>query len=164
MSRFDELDAFDQKIVRELSRDGRISWRDLAKRIGLSLSPTIRRIKHLEATGLIKGYRAEFDDGRLQGAIGVFINVALEHQVKAMLADFERSVASMPEVVGGYQVSGSFDYLIHVLVRDLTHYQRLLERLTGTPGVSRIETKFVVKSFLRRSEHLADIGDDDVGG
>lgn len=152
MPRFKDLDTFDQKIVRELGRDGRVSWRDLAKRIGLSLSPTLRRVKHLEQSGVIKGYRAEFDEGRFQGGIGVFVSVALEHQVKAMLSDFEDSVSSLPEVVGGYQVSGSFDYLIHAMVRDLEHYQRLLERLTETQGVSRIETKFVVKSFVRRSE------------
>ncbi len=150
------LDAFDRKILRELSADGRLSWRDLAKRIGLSPSPTIRRVKRLEEIGVIRGYRAELDHGRLRGSVEVFVNVALERQVKPALERFEACVASMIEVVGGFQVSGSFDYVIHAVVGDLNHYRAFLEDLSATVGVARIESKFVVKSFVRRTAEASD--------
>lgn len=146
-----DLDTFDQKILHVLGEDGRISWRDLAARIGLSFSPTLRRVRKLEQEGIIRGYTAVFDENRLLGTMGVFISVTLERQIKDALVMFEHSVASMPEVVGGYQTSGSSDYLIHAMVRDLPHYQQLLDFLTTVPGVARIQTNFATKTFVRRS-------------
>jgi DNA-binding Lrp family transcriptional regulator len=83
--------------------------------------------------------------------MGVFIYVTLERQIKDVLTIFEQSVASLPEVVGGYQTSGSTDYLIHAMVRDLPHYQQLLDFLTTVPGVARIQSNFAIKTFVRRS-------------
>lgn len=151
MVHVDDLDVFDRKILRELSADGRLSWRDLALRIGLSPSPTIRRVKRLEEVGFIKGYHAELDYGRLRGSVEVFVNVALERQAKSALERFEAQVASMLEVVGGFQVSGSFDYVIHAIVRDLDHYQALLKNVSSMVGIARIESRFVTKSFVRRA-------------
>ncbi|TCR80868.1 Lrp/AsnC family transcriptional regulator [Rhizobium sp. BK376] len=145
-----DLDVFDQKIISELTANGRLSWRDLAEKIGLSLSPTIRRVRRLEQSGIIRGYYAAVDQSRLQGAIGVFIHVALEHQVREALALFERSVEGIAEIVGGYQITGSSDYLIHAMVRDLPHYQKLLDSLTSVEGVSKIQSNFVVKTFVHR--------------
>lgn len=147
----EELDSFDQKILHALSEDGRISWRDLASRIGLSLTPTLRRVRKLEDAQIIRGYTAVFDENRLLGTMGVFISVTLERQIKDVLTTFEHSVASMPEVVGGYQTSGNTDYLIHAMVRDLPHYQQLLDFLTTVPGVARIQSNFAIKTFVRRS-------------
>lgn len=152
----DDLDSFDQKILHVLGDDGRISWRDLASRIGLSFTPTLRRVRKLEEEGIIRGYTAVFDENRLLGTMGVFISVTLERQIKDALTAFEHSVASMPEVVGGYQTSGSSDYLIHAMVRDLPHYQQLLDFLTTVPGVARIQSNFAIKTFVRRSASFTD--------
>ena len=150
-----DLDGFDRKILKVLTLEGRISWRDLAARIGLSFSPTLRRVRRLEENGTIRGYTAVLDEGRLLGTIGVFVSVTLERQVKDALLAFEQKVTDIPEVVGGFQVSGSSDYLIHAMVRDLAHYQELLDFLTTVPGVARIQSNFVVKTFVRRSATLS---------
>jgi Lrp/AsnC family transcriptional regulator, leucine-responsive regulatory protein len=147
----DDLDGFDRKILKVLSEEGRISWRDLAARIGLSFSPTLRRVRKLEESGAIQGYSALLDEGRMLGTLGVFISVTLERQTKDVLLAFESCVTEIPEVVGGYQTSGSSDYLLHAMVRDLEHYQRLLDILTAAPGVARIQSNFAIKTFVRRS-------------
>lgn len=150
MSQLGSLDTFDQKIIRELVSDGRLSWRELAEKIGLSLSPTIRRVRRLEELGVIKGYYAAINPGSLRDTIGVFITVALERQVKNALIEFERRVRAVPEVIGGYQISGGSDYLIHATVEDLAHFQALLDDLTAIDGVSRIQSNFIVKTFVQR--------------
>lgn len=150
MSRQDALDTFDQKILAHLFSDARVSWRDLADKIGLSLSPTIRRVRRLEEAGIIKGYYAAIDPGRSGATVAVFITVALEHQVKNVLASFEQTMGAFTEVVGGYQISGGADYLIHAVVESLDDYQQLLDKLTAVPGVSKIQSHFVVKTFVER--------------
>lgn len=150
MSGIQELDTFDQKILGELASDARMSWRDLSEKIGLSLSPTIRRVRRLEEIGVIRGYHAAIDHNRHRVAIGVFVTVALEHQVRNALALFEQSIRAMPEVTGGYQISGNSDYLIHAEVGDLTHYQAFLDKLSAVEGVSKIQSNFVVKTVVQR--------------
>ncbi len=152
-----ELDGFDRKILSILGEDGRISWRDLAGRIGLSFSPTLRRVRQLEESGTIRGYAAVLDETKLLGTIGVFVSVTLERQTKDVLIAFEDHVSSVPEVVGGYQTSGSSDYLLHAVVRDLPHYQQLLDYLTTVPGVARIQSNFAIKTFVRRSVSVSDM-------
>ena len=151
-----ELDSFDRKILSILGEDGRISWRDLAAKIGLSFSPTLRRVRLLEESGTIRGYAAVLDESKLLGTIGVFISVTLERQTKDVLHAFEDHVSSVPAVVGGYQTSGSSDYLLHAMVRDLPHYQELLDFLTTVPGVARIQSNFAIKTFIRRSVSVGE--------
>jgi DNA-binding Lrp family transcriptional regulator len=149
-----ELDDFDLRIASVLSQEGRISWRDLADRIGLSFSPTLRRVRRLEEEGTITGYAALFDESHLIGSMTVFITVTMERQVKEVLEPFERKVSGMTEVVGGFLTTGGSDYLLHALVRDLDHYRALLDTLTTMPGVARIRSNFAVKSFSRRAAPL----------
>jgi Lrp/AsnC family transcriptional regulator, leucine-responsive regulatory protein len=154
----DKLDAFDLKIIQALTENGRISWRDLAAQIGLSFSPTLRRVRRLEEDEVIQGYSVRVDESRLMGAMGVFISVTLERQVKDVLSKFEAIVAALPEIIGGFLISGSHDYMLHGAVRDLDHYQKLLDCLTTIPGVARIQSSFVVKTFVRRTAPLMTPG------
>ncbi len=149
-----ELDIFDLRILQVLSSEGRISWRDLAEKIGLSFSPTLRRVHRLEAEGTIRGYMVDIDERRILGSMTVFISVTLERQVKEILDHFEERVAQMPEVVGGFLINGSSDYMLHAAVRDLPHYQATLDYLTTLPGVARIQSNFAVKTFVRRTNPL----------
>ena len=144
------LDKFDRAIVAALRDDGRISWRDLAERIGLSLTPTLRRVRRLEADGVIRGYAAQIDEERLIGGMTVFVSVTLERQVEDILAEFEATVGAMPEVRGGFLMSGGADYLLQVVVRGLDHYQLLLRQLTRTKGVAHIQSSFALRSFVHR--------------
>lgn len=154
MSLPDNLDRYDQRILQRLAEDGRITWRDLAEEIGLSMTPTIRRVRLLEEAGYITGYSARLDEGRLAGSMIVFISVTLERQVREALDVFEARVADLPEVMSGFLMTGGADYLLRAVVRDLDHYRDLLENLTQIPGVAHIQSSFALKSFVNRAAPL----------
>lgn len=151
-----QLDGYDRKIVAALIRDGRLSWRELAEEIGLSLTPTLRRVRQLEAAGMIRGYAARVDERRLLGAMTVFVSVTLERQVEEVLSGFEEKAGALPEVMGGFLMTGGADYLLHVIVRDLDHYQELLTQLTKVRGVAHIQSSFALKTFVRRAAPLVE--------
>ncbi|WP_232455520.1 Lrp/AsnC family transcriptional regulator [Sphingomonas sp. KC8] len=145
-----DLDNYDVKILRALVRNGRISWRDLADRIGLSLTPTLRRVRKLETQGFIEGYTATLDERRLAGTLSAFISVRLERQSEDALSVFEERVTRLTEVTSCFQTTGNADYLIRVVVHDLEHYQKLLSELTRIPNVAHITSSFALKSVVRR--------------
>lgn len=148
------LDSYDLKILQRLSVDGRITWSDLAEDIGLSLTPTIRRVRQLEDAGFINGYFARLDEARLAGGMIVFISVTLERQVRKALDAFEAGVTKMPEVMSGFLMSGGSDYLLRAVVRDLDHYRDLLENLTRLSGVAHIQSSFALNAFVNRASPL----------
>ncbi len=150
------LDRIDLKILRELSRDGRVTWSELADRIGLTLTPTLRRVRRLEGAGFIRGYAATLDESRLKGTMIVFISVTLERQVRDALSVFENKVESLPEIMSGFLMSGGADYLLRAVVRDLAHYRELLEAITQINGVAHIQSSFALKAFVNRSVLLPD--------
>jgi DNA-binding Lrp family transcriptional regulator len=149
-----QLDAYDRKILQQLTIDGRMTWSDLAECIGLSLTPTIRRVRQLEEAGFITGYSARLDERLLAGSMSVFISVTLEKQVRAALDTFESEVAGLPEVMSGFLMSGGSDYLLRGVVRDLEHYREFLDVLTKIPGVAHIQSSFALKSFINRPAPL----------
>ena len=108
------IDAIDRKILAELQRDGRITVQDLAERVGLSPSPTLRRIRMLEEAGILKGYVALVDQARVGLPISVFASVKLERQREEELDRFAEAVARWPEVVECYLMTGRHDYLVRV--------------------------------------------------
>lgn len=148
------LDAYDLKILRTLSADGRITWSDLAEAIGLSLTPTIRRVRQLEEAGYISGYFAQLDEKRLAGGMIAFVSVTLEKQVRETLDAFEAGVIDLPEVMSGFLMSGGADYLLRSVVRDLDHYRDFLDRLTRLPGVAHIQSSFALNAFVNRPSPL----------
>jgi Lrp/AsnC family transcriptional regulator, leucine-responsive regulatory protein len=148
------LDNYDRKIVGALIRDGRQSWRELAEEIGLSLTPTLRRVRRLEESGIIQGYAARVDEGQLLGRMTAFVSVTLERQVEEVLSQFQEKVAALPEVMGGFLMTGGADFLLHVIVRDLDHYHELITELTKTRGVAHIQSSFALKTFVRRTAPL----------
>ena len=145
------LDRTDNQILNTLAKDGRISWRDLAERIGLSLTPTLRRVRRLEQDGIIAGYGVRIDQTKLIGSMAVFISITMERQVDEVLHAFEAAVLALPEIMGGYLMSGGSDYMLHAFVRDLEHYRLLLGQLTRLDGIAHIQSSFVLKSFAQRT-------------
>jgi len=133
-----------------------MSWSDLAQRVGLSTTPTLRRVRHLEESGVIQGYRAELDAGLLLGPMPVFITIVMERQRRDALEAFESAIAKIPEVTAGYLMSGGNDYMLHAFVRSLDHYRDLLAKLTDMEPISHIQSSFVLKSFLQRSVLLVE--------
>jgi Lrp/AsnC family transcriptional regulator, leucine-responsive regulatory protein len=153
------LDPIDARILRALTREGRITWADLAEEVGLSTTPTLRRVRQMEAEGLIRGYTARLDETRLIGSIPVFISVTLERQIEPVLSAFEAAVSALPEVMSGHLMSGAQDYLLHAFVRDLDHYRDLLAKLTEISGIAHIQSSFVLKTFLYRAAPLVTDGE-----
>ena len=147
-----DLDRIDRNILSILAEEGRISWRDLAERVGLSLTPTLRRIKRLEEGGFIIGYMARLDEARLGGQMSVFVSVTLDKQSEDALEVFERHVSTAPEVMSCFLMAGGEDYLLRVVADDLVSYQAFMTGvLTRIPGVARIHSSFALKSVIQRS-------------
>ena len=152
MNPVEGLDSYDRRILRTLSSEGRISWRDLAELIGLSMTPTVRRVRRLEELGLIEGYSARLNEERLIGSISVFVNVTLERQTEATLGVFEAEVVKSPNVLSCFLMTGGADYLLRVVVKDLNDYQRfVMEVLTRIPGVAHIKSSFALRPILQRT-------------
>jgi Lrp/AsnC family leucine-responsive transcriptional regulator len=146
------LDRIDTKILELLVRDGRMSWRDVAERIGLSLTPTLRRIRRLEEDGYIEGFGARLSEQRLGVGITMFVSVTLERQTEEKLKVFERRIADVPEVMSCYLMTGSADYVLRVVASDLESYQRfMLDILTRIPGVAHIQSSLAIKPVFQRT-------------
>jgi len=147
-----DLDRTDLKILRALADDGRLSWRDLAQNIGLSLTPTLRRVRRLEEEHYIRGFFARLDEERLSGGMSVFVSVSLEKQTGDYLARFEERIVQAPQVMSCFQMTGDADYMLRVVVKDLSAYQLFLTNtLTQIPGVAGIKSAFALKSVMLRS-------------
>ncbi len=146
------LDAIDARILGRLQEDARLSNVELAQAVGLSPSPCLRRVRELERAGVIRRYVTVLDPQQVGLPVSVFVNVTLEKQVERALGVFEAAVRQRPEVVECYLMTGEADYLLRVVVADLTAYERfLMEHLTRVPGVSSIKSSFALKQVQYRT-------------
>ncbi len=146
------LDRRDSRILQLLAKHGRMSWRELAENIGLSLTPTLRRIRRLEEEGIISGYSARIDEQRLGVGITMYVHVTLERQTEETLAVFESRIATVPEVMSCYLMTGQADYILRVVMSDLESYQRfMLDVLTRIPGVAHIQSSLAIKPVFQRA-------------
>jgi len=143
------MDATDRKILAELQQDGRLSLTELADRVQLSMSPTHRRLRALEESGAITGYRAVIDAERVGLGFGALVFVTMEQANRATVPAFDAAVAEIPEVIQALRLFGDPDYLLRVAVPDLAAYQRLWdERLSALPGVRRVASTLVMKTIV----------------
>ena len=141
-----QLDSFDIQILRALRSDGRLSVQNLSELIGLSPTPTARRLKRLEETGIIKGYSALIDEMALGYTVTVFVSVQLDRQVDDALASFEAAIDAFPEVVDCWLMTGNRDYMMRVVTADLREFEHfLVQQLTKVPGVSTIESSIPLR-------------------
>lgn len=135
------LDRFDHAILRCLALDGRISAVELARRIGLSKSPTQARLRRLEDTGVITGYRALLDPLRMGLAHIAFVEVRLSDTREAALQAFNKAVILIPEVEQCHMMASRFDYLLKVRTSDIQAYRRVLgEQISALPHVASTST------------------------
>ncbi|MEQ6434473.1 Lrp/AsnC family transcriptional regulator [Comamonas sp. w2-DMI] len=141
------MNALDRKILAALEEDGRLTVTELADRVGLSLSPCHRRVRALEASGVIRGYRAELDPAALGLEFAALVFVTLNDS--RSVADFEAAVAALDNVIQAQRLFGDPDYLLHIVARDLPAFQRLYdERLTSLPGMKRMTSTLVMKDVV----------------
>lgn len=141
------MNALDRKILVELEADGRLTVTELSERVGLSLSPCHRRVRALEDSGIIRGYRAQLDVRSLGLEFAALVFVTLTGS-KAV-AEFEQAVAALDNVIQAQRLFGEPDYLLHIVVRDLSAFQRFYdERLTALPGMHRMTSTLVMKEVV----------------
>jgi Lrp/AsnC family transcriptional regulator, leucine-responsive regulatory protein len=152
-SNFMQLDRYDRRILDELQQDSHISNQDLAERIGLSPSPCLRRVRALEETGIIRGYRAMLDARKLGLSLTVILSISMDRHTPERFERFETAVTTMPEVLECLLITGrDADYQLKVVVRDMDAYQELLlNRITRIDGVSGVHSSFVLRQVMERT-------------
>jgi DNA-binding Lrp family transcriptional regulator len=145
------LDDIDRRILTELQREGRITNVELARRVGISAPPCLRRVRALERAGYIRGYHADLNAEELGFGVTVFAMVGLESQAERDLLAFETLVASWPEVRQCFMLAGENDFLLKVVAQDWDSYQHFLTtELVSAPNVAHVKTS----SVLRCSKEL----------
>jgi len=143
------MDALDRKILAALQNDGRLTVTELAAHVGLSISPCHRRLRELERSGAIRGYRAVVDPGAVGLGFEALVFVTMRQEDRETLLAFEEGLADIPNVVHAERLFGDPDYLLRVVTADLAAYQRLQDdRLTSLPGLLRMTSTLVMKRIV----------------
>jgi Lrp/AsnC family leucine-responsive transcriptional regulator len=148
-----QLDRYDWQILQVLQREGRISNQDLADRIGLSPSPCLRRVRTLEESGLITGYRALLDARKLGLSLMALIHISMDQHTPERFSTFDARIAEIPELLECLLITGQdADYQLKVVVRDMDAYQELLlDRITRIPGVTGVHSSFVLRQVVDKT-------------
>ena len=143
------MDTIDRKILALLQEDGRLTVTELAQRVGLSVSPCHRRLRELERSGTIRGYRALVDPTALGLTFQALVFVTMRQEDRDTLLGFEAAVAAVPNVVQAQRLFGDPDYLLRIVTADLAAYQRLEDDvLSALPGVQRLNSTLVMKQVV----------------
>lgn len=148
-----EFDHYDQQILQVLQEDGRISNQDLAERIGLSPSPCLRRVRALEESGVIVGYRALLDARAMGLSMMALIHISMDRHIPERFKHFESQIGEIPEVMECLLITGqAADYQLKVVVKDMDAYQELLlNRITQIKGVTGVHSSFVLRRLVDKS-------------
>ncbi|WP_407562746.1 Lrp/AsnC family transcriptional regulator [Streptomyces sp. 184] len=141
------MDAIDRAILRELQQDGRLTNAELADRVRLTPSPCLRRVRQLERSGVIRGYRALLDGDSVSRGFQAFVTVTLAREDRGTVAEFEGRIQECTEVVEAHRIFGETDFLLRVAVRDLPAYEKFNTRvLLALPGVARVTSHLMMKT------------------
>lgn len=148
------LDDIDRQLLTELQAEGRVTNVDLARRVGLTAPPCLRRVRALEELGLIRGYHAELDASKLGFAITVFAMVSLKSQAEKDLQAFEEHVRTLPDVRECHMLNGEIDFILKIVSKDLQSFQEFLtSQLTPAPNVASVRTSLTI----RTAKHLPGV-------
>jgi DNA-binding Lrp family transcriptional regulator len=141
------LDATDWRILRELQADGRITNVELARKVGISAPPCLRRVRALEGAGIIEGFTALLNDKALGFDVTAFAMIRLHSQAEADLIAFEQRVRGSPIVRDCYMLSGEIDFMLKCVAPDLTAFQEfIIHELTAAPNVASVKTSLVIRA------------------
>lgn len=144
------LDETDRRILRVLQREGRITNAELAEKVHLSASACHRRVARLEAEGVIREYVALLDPRKVDRRSTVFVEISLSGQSDALLAEFERAVARIPDVLECHLMAGTADYLLKVVAEDTDDFARIhRQHLARLPGVARLQSSFALRTVFK---------------
>ena len=148
-----DLDVTDRKILRILQSDARIANADLAKRIHLSATPTLERVRRLEREGFIESYAAVLNPEKMDAAMIAFVEVNLDRTNEDVLDKFAQAACATPEIVECNLIAGGFDYLLKIRVEDMTAYRKFLgTRLAELPGIRATHTFMVMEKIKNSTE------------
>ena len=146
-----KISKIDRNILRILQKDGRISYTDLAREVGLSVTPCIERVKRLDKNGYIQGYTATLNPELLDAGLVVFVQIRLNHTSQENFEEFRDSVMSLENVQSCFLVSGNYDYLLKARVADMSAYRELLgNSILKLPAVQE-STSYVVMEELKET-------------
>jgi Lrp/AsnC family leucine-responsive transcriptional regulator len=143
------MDKLDQQILRILALEGNITNSKLAKRVGLSESATLERVRRLEAANIINGYVAKIDPYKVDRGLEIMMMLVLKNQNAEQIHEFEKAMANMDEVLSCAQLLGRFDFIAHIAVKDIPSLQRFIERLISLGCIDRMESLTVLKMIKR---------------
>ena len=137
------MDSTDKQILWELQLNGRLSNQELADRVGLSPSPCLRRVRHLEESGVISGYSARVNANAVGLAVTALVRITMNSHSAEVVSDLENKIREVPRIVEAYLMSGGADYLLKVMVKDLAEFEEFIRDDVRTlPGIASIETSF----------------------
>ena len=144
-----QMDRYDRKILELLQAQGRLSNQELAEQIGLSPSPCLRRLRHLEDAGVITGYHASLDPRMLGLTLTALIHISMDQHTEERFSEFERQIKAIPQIIECLLITGqAADYQLKAVVPDMDAYRELLlEHIPRIPGVSGVHTSFVLKQI-----------------
>lgn len=159
------LDATDWRILRALQEEGRITNVELARRVGISAPPCLRRVRALEEAGIIDGFTARLNDKSLGFDVTAFAMVGLHSQAEADLIAFEKRARSSPIVRDCYMLSGEIDFLLKCVAPDLTAFQEfIIHELTAAPNVASVKTSLVIRASKHAPGVPMELVDETHGG
>jgi len=141
------IDQIDRDLLRALQRDGSLSQRDLAERVGLSQNACWRRLKALQDKGILRGTRAEVDRSQLDLGLVVFVMLRTRHHSAEWLAQFRRHVLTIPEVVDFHRIGGDYDYQLKVVTRDMASYDKVYQRLIAGVELDSVTSYFAMEAI-----------------
>jgi Lrp/AsnC family leucine-responsive transcriptional regulator len=142
------IDAIDQQIMQLLLSNSKLGTKEIAAKIGLSVTPTFERIKRLERKGIIKGYTAILDKKKIGKGLKVFCQVSLKSHNAEIIDGFEAEIIHLSEVSACYHIAGDFDYSLFIEVADMDEYQYFLkQKLANIPNIANVQTAFVMSTL-----------------
>ncbi|WP_103665510.1 Lrp/AsnC family transcriptional regulator [Gracilimonas amylolytica] len=147
-----KLDQTDKQIIQILQQEGRIANNELAKRIGLTTTPTLERVRRLEREGVIDGYAAKVNKDSVGRGFTAFVKVTLKVHQLNLMEEFTAAIRDIPEILACYHTTGDGDFLLHVVAKDTKDYEQLMRnKLTTLPDVERLHTSIVLNTIKDQS-------------
>ena len=154
------MDSIDKKILKILQEDCMISYKDIATSIGLSYNPTYERIRRMEEEGIIKSRVAILDPKKIGVDLFVYCNITLKEQSKKSLIDFEKRIKSIPEIIEAVSLTGVYDYMLKIAIRDIDSYNSfIMNKIANIPNIGQYHSN-IVMSVVKDETALPILLDD----
>jgi len=148
----ESLDKLDLAVLSELQADGRMTSAELAERVGLSASATLRRVRRLEESGVIDRYVMLVNPAAVSRSVSVFVEISLDSQAEELLEEFEDAISKAPQVMSCYLMAGDADYRVHVMCADVAGYEQVHQYLASLPHVANLRSNFAIREVCARTE------------